>query len=207
MGLWCCASTGGVAVACRCGKWAIGMPEYADGLVGGKSKNLAALRGELPDWIALPSSVTLPFGCFEQALNATANSGVKKRLNAAAKKVPESAAANLALCREAVMDLKVPKKLRKELSAAMAAAGLPAPENGERWAQAERALVGVWASKFNDRAFYSMRKVGLDFMDLRMAVLVQRVVPARYAFVIHTTNPSTGAAPPCSALLCCDLRH
>lgn len=41
-----------------------------------------------------------------------------------------------------------------------------------------------------------MRKVGLNFMDLRMAVLVQRVVPADYAFVIHTVNPSTGARPP-----------
>ena len=39
-----------------------------------------------------------------------------------------------------------------------------------------------------------MRKVGLDFADLRMAVLVQRVVPAAYAFVIHTENPSSGAA-------------
>lgn len=48
---------------------------------------------------------------------------------------------------------------------------------------------GVWASKFNERAFLSMRKVGLDFRDLRMAVLVQRVVPAAYAFVIHTHNP------------------
>ena len=38
-----------------------------------------------------------------------------------------------------------------------------------------------------------MRKVGLDFADLRMAVLVQRVVPAAYAFVIHTQNPSSGA--------------
>ena len=74
-------------------------------------------------------------------------------------------------------------------------AGIPRPESEERWAAADRAIIGVWASKFNDRAFYSMRKVGLNFMDLRMAVLVQRVVPARYAFVIHTTNPSTGAQP------------
>jgi phosphoenolpyruvate synthase/pyruvate phosphate dikinase len=51
----------------------------------------------------------------------------------------------------------------------------------------------VWASKYNERALLSMRKVGLDFRDLRMAVLVQRVVPAAYAFVIHTHNPSTGA--------------
>jgi hypothetical protein len=28
-------------------------------------------------------------------------------------------------------------------------------------------------------------------MDLRMAVLVMRVVPAQYAFVIHTVNPAT----------------
>ena len=56
-------------------------------------------------------------------------------------------------------------------------------------------LQGVWASKYNERALLSMRKVGLDFRDLRMAVLVQRVVPAAYAFVIHTHNPSTGHAP------------
>jgi alpha-glucan,water dikinase len=42
------------------------MDEYADGLVGAKSKNLAGLRGRLPGSVALPASVTLPFGCFEQ---------------------------------------------------------------------------------------------------------------------------------------------
>ena len=48
------------------GKWVVGMDEYKDGVVGAKSKNLAGLRGKLPDWIALPPSVTLPFGCFEE---------------------------------------------------------------------------------------------------------------------------------------------
>lgn len=70
-----------------------------------------------------------------------------------------------------------------------------------------------------DKVFYSMgsietkswmRKVGIDFRDIRMAVLCQRIVPAAYAFVIHTTNPSNGAAKrgrdansasPCSAHL------
>lgn len=42
------------------------MDEYKDGVVGAKSKNLAGLRGRLPDNINLPASVTLPFGCFEQ---------------------------------------------------------------------------------------------------------------------------------------------
>ena len=54
-------------------------------------------------------------------------------------------------------------------------------------------MQGVWASKYNERALLSMKKVGLNFNDLRMAVLVQRVVPAEYAYVIHTHNPSNGS--------------
>ena len=37
-----------------------------------------------------------------------------------------------------------------------------------------------------------MRKARLDFNSLCMAVLVQEVVRADYAFVVHTVNPSTG---------------
>ncbi len=48
------------------GKWVVGMDEYKDGVVGAKSKNIAGLRGKLPDWVALPASVTLPFGSYEQ---------------------------------------------------------------------------------------------------------------------------------------------
>ena len=92
--------------------------------------------------------------------------------------------------------MKLPAVLREQLSTQMKAAGIPLPETEARWLQAEQALIGVWASKFNDRAYFSMRKVGLNFMDLRMAVLVQRVVPADYAFVIHTVNPSSGAPSP-----------
>lgn len=44
------------------------------------------------------------------------------------------------------------------------------------------------------RAFYSLRKVGIEADDVRMAVCVMRVVPARYAFVIHTKNPSNNDA-------------
>jgi alpha-glucan, water dikinase len=50
----------------------------------------------------------------------------------------------------------------------------------------------VWASKWNERAYFSTRKVKLDHEYLSMAVLVQEIVNADYAFVIHTTNPSSG---------------
>lgn len=75
------------------------MSEYKDGVVGAKSKNLAALRGDIPDWIALPSSVTLPFGCFEQALADPANADVKRRLLESAKLVPDNPAQHLHDCR------------------------------------------------------------------------------------------------------------
>ena len=38
-----------------------------------------------------------------------------------------------------------------------------------------------------------MKKAGLNFLDLRMAVLVHRVVPAAYTFIIHTENPTSRA--------------
>lgn len=50
----------------------------------------------------------------------------------------------------------------------------------------------VWASKWNERAYFSTKKVKLDHDYLCMAVLVQEVINADYAFVIHTTNPSSG---------------
>lgn len=75
-----------------CGRWVVGMDEYADGVVGAKSKNLANLRGRLPSNINLPASVTLPFGCFEQvgAKGCKIASGKQAfGLNATEKKPPE----------------------------------------------------------------------------------------------------------------------
>jgi alpha-glucan,water dikinase len=68
------------------------------------------------------------------------------------------------------------------------------PESEERWEACLEALREVWASKWNVRAVLSLRQAALEHATLRMAVLVQRVVPADYAFVLHTTNPSTGDA-------------
>ncbi|KAK9816496.1 hypothetical protein WJX72_001009 [[Myrmecia] bisecta] len=176
-----------------CGKWVVSMGEFADGVVGAKSKNIAGLRGKLPEEIRLPASVTVPFGSFEEALNQTENREVKKALDAKIKDIPDTHAESvLKECRDIVMTVKVPEALQADLKAAMKGAGIPVPAE-DRWDKALEALKGVWASKFNERAFLSMRKVGLDFMDLRMAVLVQRVVPAEYAFVIHTHNPSNGS--------------
>jgi alpha-glucan,water dikinase len=47
----------------------------------------------------------------------------------------------------------------------------------------------VWASKWNERAFLSRASAGVTHDDLLMAILIQQVVEAEYAFVIHTVNP------------------
>jgi hypothetical protein len=52
-----------------CGKWVVTMNEFSEGVVGAKSKNLANLRGKIPDWIRLPPAVTVPFSSFEQVKN------------------------------------------------------------------------------------------------------------------------------------------
>ncbi|KAK9852315.1 hypothetical protein WJX84_008608 [Apatococcus fuscideae] len=178
-----------------CGKWVLPMDAFKDGVVGAKSKNIAGLRGKLPKEIALPPSVTIPFGSFEEALSSKANSDIREKLDSLMSDIPTHEAETvLKQCRELAMQVAVPEELQCQLKAVMKDAQIPVPESADRWNMALEALKGVWASKFNERACLSMRKVGLDFADLRMAVLVQRVVPAAYAFVIHTENPSTGAA-------------
>lgn len=52
----------------------------------------------------------------------------------------------------------------------------------------------VWASKYNDRAYVSTRKVGINFDDVRMAVLCQRVVPAQVRLTLRAAR--AGAPSP-----------
>ena len=49
----------------------------------------------------------------------------------------------------------------------------------------------IWASKWTERAYLSVRKVKVEHNDFCMVVPVQEITSADYAFVIHTTNPLT----------------
>lgn len=60
------------------------------------------------------------------------------------------------------------------------------------WPATWSAICTVWASKWSDRAWLSRQAVGLPDQDLFMSVLLQRVVPSQYAFVLHTKNPVSG---------------
>ena len=79
--------------------------------------------------------------------------------------------------------------------------GAGIPWDDRLWDGTWAAVKRVWASKWGDRAAGGLRGAGVAPRDLQMAVLVQRVVPARYAFVAHTVHPTAGAQAPCTQCL------
>lgn len=62
------------------------------------------------------------------------------------------------------------------------------------WDRVWAAIKGVWASQWNSRAVAALGKAGLPLQHLRMGVLLQPLLPARYSWVAHTVNPATGSA-------------
>jgi alpha-glucan,water dikinase len=95
----------------------------------------------------------------------------------------------LAQVRAKLLHLTAPPELQGALQEYWQRAGLPPVS----WEQTWHAICRVWASKWNDRAYLSRRARGIPHDSLQMAVLIQEVVPAEYAFVIHTANPLSGA--------------
>ncbi|KAL1550864.1 alpha-glucan, water dikinase [Salvia divinorum] len=176
------------------GRYAIASEEFTDELVGAKSRNIAHLKGKVPSWVNIPTSVALPFGTFEAVLSDNSNQVVAEKLLLLKRKLYEGDFSFLGEIRNTVLELSAPPQLIKELKEKMQSSGMPWPgdEGAERWEQAWMAIKKVWASKWNERAYLSTRKVKLDHDCLCMAVLVQEIVNADYAFVIHTTNPSSG---------------
>ncbi|CAH8338830.1 unnamed protein product [Eruca vesicaria subsp. sativa] len=176
------------------GRYAISSEEFTNDLVGAKSRNIGYLKGKVPSWVGIPTSVALPFGVFEKVLSEKANQAVSDKLQALKKSLDNGDQSALGEIRKTVLGLVAPPELVEELKSTMKSSDMPWPgdEGEQRWEQAWSAIKKVWASKWNERAYFSTKKVKLDHDYLCMAVLVQEVINADYAFVIHTTNPSSG---------------
>ncbi|XP_078431016.1 pyruvate phosphate dikinase, PEP/pyruvate binding domain-containing protein [Wolffia australiana] len=176
------------------GRYAISADEFNSDMVGAKSRNISYLRGKVPSWVGIPTSVALPFGVFEEVLEEESNKEVADELQNLKTELNEGDFSKLGDIRQTVLKLNAPPQLINELKQKMEESGMPWPgnEGEERWQQAWLAIKKVWASKWNERAYFSTRKVKLDHDYLSMAVLVQEIVSADYAFVIHTINPSSG---------------
>ncbi|KAL0421405.1 UNVERIFIED_CONTAM: Alpha-glucan water dikinase, chloroplastic [Sesamum latifolium] len=127
------------------GKYAISSQEFTSDMVGAKSRNIAHLKGKVPSWVNIPTSVALPFGVFETVLSDNLNKDVAKRLEVLKKKLEEGNFSALGEIRSTVSELSAPPQLVKELKEKMQNSGMPWPgdEGAQRWEQAWTAIKKV----------------------------------------------------------------
>ncbi|XP_043712180.1 alpha-glucan water dikinase 2 isoform X2 [Telopea speciosissima] len=176
------------------GKYAASVEEFSSELVGAKSRNIQYLRGKVPSWIKVPTSVALPFGVFENILLTDLNKDLANKVSCFDRLVRAGDLSKLQAIQETILQISATPTLINELRSKMKSLRIPWPgdEGEQRWKQAWQAIKKVWASKWNERAYISCRKANVNHDHLCMAVLVQEVICADYAFVIHTRNPLTG---------------
>jgi alpha-glucan,water dikinase len=169
--------------------YAVPSGDFRKEIVGGKSLNLKRLKGMLPDWIHLPVSVALPFGVFEAVLREKRNRRAGEEYAEMVSLVDRRPDEILPGLRKTILALDPPEDLLSSLRRVLEGSNLKWPEeSGKVWMSIKR----VWASKWNERAYWSRKARGIRHEELYMAVLIQEVVEAEYAFVIHTVNPVSG---------------
>jgi alpha-glucan,water dikinase len=168
--------------------WALSEAEFDPSQTGAKALNLRAIAAKLPDWIYRPVSIAVPFGIFEKTLGSAANKEIAREYEKGVMTVEAAPDRVLSRLRETILKLNAPGDLTSALRQKSEQARLPWPKDDSGpWECVKR----VWASKWNDRAYFSRKSQSIAHQDLLMSVLIQQVVEADYAFVIHTVNPFT----------------
>lgn len=167
------------------------LDEARQGVGGGKSRQLRALRGRLPDWLGIPPSMLIPFAVFDMVLADPANARTAQRYRREAARMAgldgEQVAEIASGLRDITAELVPPDGVYEALRETAQRCGIDwSIEDHDAW----EGIKAVWASKWNDRAVLSRRSWGIADEDLQMAVLVQQVMAAEYSFVLHTRHPA-----------------
>ena len=171
------------------------LSEFDKNIVGAKSNNTKKLFGSVPgcDWLKYPESFAIPFNVHEYFMSLDENKSIAEEIEEYIEKIKMAIKKDLisdllTKCKNLTMKLKfVENSETKQLKDRLIKFGIKPNE----FDLAFKAIKSVWASKFNERAYIATSKVGITINDIRMAVLCQKIIPAEYAYVIHTKNPST----------------
>ncbi|KAJ4963695.1 hypothetical protein NE237_023634 [Protea cynaroides] len=160
------------------GKYAVSVEEFSSDMVGAKSRNIQYIRGKVPSWIKVPTSVALPFGVFENILLTDLNKALANEVFCFDRLVCAGDLSKLQAIQETILQMRATPPLINELRSKMKSLRIPWPgdEGEDRWKQAWQAIKKVWASKWNERAYISCRKANVNHAHLCMAVLVQEIV-------------------------------
>lgn len=187
-------------------EYVIAQAEFESALVGSKSMNLRRLQEKL-DFVRTPCAFALPYGAFQKVLGATENKHLLSKLQDTLNRLTaftenDEVTDVFTSVQELMQEIKKPETFVEELESKWAEIDegskfgdtslqqLYAHSNSGKGGDSFwGSVIGVWASLFSMRPWVSLAKANRCFMDLNMAVLVQELIRADYAFVLHSKNP------------------
>ncbi len=169
--------------------------EFTNNNVGAKSLNTKKFYNkiELCPWLKYPESFSIPFNIMEFIINLEENKNIKEKINTYIKNLSTFNNNNkteiiniLENLKKLILKLNFPKNNNQILllSNKLESFGI------KNISLAFNAIKKVWASKFNQRVYLASNKLNISLNQIKMSVLCQKIIPAEYAFVIHTKNPS-----------------
>ena len=169
--------------------------EFNNKLVGAKSNNTLKVYKKIPDcdFIKYPESFAIPFNVNEYFLNLPENKEIKDELNEYISKInlsqkKEDIKKLLDKCKQTILKIKfIENEETKKLKERIINFGI----NENDFEKAFNSIKKVWSSKYNERVYISLSKLGISINEIKMSILCQKIIPAEYSFVIHTKNPIT----------------
>ena len=170
------------------------LDEFDEKSVGAKSKNTKIVCGKIPNcsWLKYPESFAIPFNVEEYFLSLEQNKDIREKINKLIQKIEginneKDITELLNKCKELTLEINYIKNDETEkLKNRIIKFGVKPSD----FIKAFKAIKSVWASKFNERVYISTKKTGFGLKNIRMSVLCQKIIPAEYAYVIHTKNPT-----------------
>ncbi|EAK88766.1 R1 like alpha-glucan water dikinase [Cryptosporidium parvum Iowa II] len=196
-------------------KWVLLPSEMDNNNVGQKALNLVKLRRlftsksiELPFFV--PSCVSLPFGTLNKLLNSSTFEKITSQLNILEEQCkienPEASEILKNVCNIIEYEVEPCTQLIEELINAMKILVQLDLENinvdtikainKERIQKHSNSMkliwekiIKVWMSVYQPISFLNMKKIGLPLSNVYMSIAIQRLMNAKYAFVLHSKNP------------------
>ena len=170
------------------------LKEFDENSVGAKSKNTKRVYGKIQNcpWLKYPESFAIPFNVEEYFLSLEQNKDIKDQIDNLIQNIEktenESDITNLLnQCKELTMKINyINNSETEKLKNRIIKFGVKETD----FKKAFKAIKSVWASKFNERVYISTKKTGFGLKNIKMSVLCQKIIPAEYAYVIHTKNPT-----------------